>query len=103
MIIDDRTFGDSPSAIDMARIINEKGLNCRKPGRLLKKFNKIVADLNHVDVTTAIHVMHLVYKESFEKCESFEEPLNTFTRNILSTKFKEWQVRKNALGLKKNR
>jgi hypothetical protein len=45
----------------------------------------------------------LVYKEFFEKCESFEEPINTYTQNVLSTKFKEWQVRKNALGLKKNR
>lgn len=103
MKLDERTFGDSPAAIDMARIINERALNHRKPARLLNRFNKIIADLNHVDLTTAIHVMHLVYKESLEKCDLFEEPLNSFTQNILSTKFKEWQVRKNALGLKKNR
>ena len=103
MKLDERTFGDSPAAIDMVRIINERGLNHRKPGRLLHRFNKIAADLNHVDLTTAIYVMHLVYKESFKTCESFEEPLNTYTQNVLSTKFKEWQVRKNALGLKKNR
>jgi hypothetical protein len=103
MKLDERTFGDSPAAIDMARIINERGLNHRKPARLLNRFNKIIMDLNHVDLTTSIHVMHLVYKEFFEKCESFEEPLNTYTQNVLSTKFKEWQVRKNALGLKKNR
>jgi hypothetical protein len=103
MKLDERTFGDSPAAIDMARIINERGLNHRKPARLLNRFNKIIMDLNHVDLTTSIHVMHLVYKEFFEKCESFEEPLNTYTQNVLSAKFKEWQVRKNALGLKKNR
>ncbi len=103
MKLDERTFGDSPAAIDMARIINEKGLNPRKPARLLNRFNKIIADLNHVDLTTAIHVINLVYLESHEKCETFEEPLNTFTQNILSTKFKQWQIRKNALGLKKNR
>jgi hypothetical protein len=62
-----------------------------------------LVDLNHVDLTTAIHVVNLVYLESYEKCETFEEPLNTFTQNILSTKFKQWQIRKNALGLKKNR
>lgn len=103
MKLDERTFGDSPAAVDMARIINEKGLNPRKPARLLARFNKIIADLNQVDLTTAIHLMHLVYKESLDKCETFEEPLNTFTQNILSTKFKKWQIRKNALGLKKNR
>jgi hypothetical protein len=103
MKLDERTFGDSPAAVDMARIINEKGLNPRKPARLLARFDKIIADLNQVDLTTAIHLMHLVYKESLDKCETFEEPLNTFTQNILSTKFKKWQIRKNALGLKKNR
>jgi hypothetical protein len=103
MKLDDRTFGDSPAAINMVQIINERGLNPRKPSRLLNRFNKILVDLNHVDLTTAIHVVNLVYLESYEKCETFEEPLNTFTQNILSTKFKQWQIRKNALGLKKNR
>lgn len=96
MKLDEKTFGDSPAAIDMARVINERGLNHRKPSRLLNRFNKIITDLNHVDLTTSIYIMNLVYKESIDKCESFEEPLNSFTQNILSTKFKEWQIRKNA-------
>jgi hypothetical protein len=103
MRIDDRTFGDSPAGIKMVEIIVERDLNFRKPARLLNRFDKITNDLNHVDVTSAIHLMNLLYKESYEKCEAFDEPLNTYTQNVLSTKFKKWQIRKNALGLKKNR
>lgn len=103
MQIDYKTFGDSPAAIKMAQIIVERDLDFRKPARLLNRFDKITNDLNHVDVTSAIHLMNLLYKESCEKCEAFEEPLNTYTQNVLSTKFKKWQTRKNALGHKKNR
>jgi hypothetical protein len=103
MILDERTFGDSPAAIDMVRIINKRGLDSRKPRRLLNRFDKITSDINHVGITSAIHLMHLLYKESCEKCESFEEPLNSYTKNVLATKFKLWQLRKGALTPKKNR
>jgi hypothetical protein len=103
MKLDERTFGDSPAAITMVNIINERGLDSRKPARLLNRFDKIVNDINHVDVTSAIHLMHLLYKESYEKCETFEEPLNTYTQNVLATKFKIWQKRKTTLTPKKNR
>lgn len=103
MKIYDRTFGDSPAGIKMAQIIVERNLDFRKPARLLNRFDKITNDLNHVDVTSAIHLMNLLYKESYEKCETFIKPLDTYTQNVLSTKFKKWQVRKNALGIKKNR
>ena len=103
MKLNERTFGDSPAAITMVQIINERGLNTKKPGRLLTRFNKIIADLNHVDLTTAIHVMHLVYEESYDKCESFEEPLNSYTQNVLSSIFKQWLMRKRASEPKKNR
>ena len=103
MKLDDKTFGDSPAAIKMTQIIIERGLDFRKPARLLHRFDKIVNDLNNVDITTAIHLMNLLYKESYETCETFTEPLNTYTQNVLSTKFKKWQVRKNVFGLKKNR
>lgn len=103
MVLDERTFGDSPAAIDMAKIINETGLSPRKPARLLNRFNKIIMDLNHVDLTTSIHVMGLVYKESLEKCDDFEKPLDSYTKNILSTTYKVWVKRKNTLQPKKNR
>ena len=103
MKLDDRTFGDSPAGIKMVEIIIERNLDFRKPARLLNRFDRIIVEINHVEVTTAIHLMHLLYEESCEKCETFTKPLDTYTQNILSAKFKKWQVRKNALGLKKNR
>jgi hypothetical protein len=59
--------------------------------------------LNHVEITTAIHVMALVYQESIDNAKKFDDPLSSFTQNILSTTFKRWQERKNTFGLKKNR
>lgn len=103
MKLSDRTFGDSLAGIKMVEIIIERDLDFRKPARLLNRFDKITNDINHVDLTTAIHIMNLLYKESYEKCETFIKPLDTYTQNVLSTKFKKWQVRKNALGVKKNR
>ena len=101
--IDEKTFGDSLAAITMVQIINERGLNHKKPARLLTRFDKIANDLNHVDVTSAIHLMNLLYKESLEMCGSFEKPLDSYTQNVLSSKFKKWQIKKNALTPKKNR
>lgn len=103
MKLDKNTFGDSPAAIGLACIINERGLKPRKPARLLNRFNKIIMDLNNVDITTSIHIMKLVYHEFHKTCETFEEPLNTYTQNVLSTTYKKWQVRKNVKMLKKNR
>lgn len=99
----ENTFGDSPAAISMVKIINERGLNYRKSARLLTRFDKIINDINQVDTTSSIHIVNLLYKESHEICDSFIEPLNTYTQNVLSTKYKKWLVRKNALKPKKNR
>lgn len=96
MVLDKNTFGDSQVAIVMSKIINEKNLSPRKPARLLNRFNKIISDLKDVNLTTSIHLINLVYHESIEKCNNFEEPLNTYTKNILSGKYKEWQITKNT-------
>lgn len=92
--LDTTTFGNSPAAITMVKIINERGLSPRKPARLLTRFDKIIVDINHVEVMSARHIVKLLYKESFEKCNSFNEPLNTYTQNILTAKYKKWLVRK---------
>jgi hypothetical protein len=103
MKLDDNTFGDSPAAITLVKIINERGLNHRKPARLLNRFNKMISDLNHVDVVTSTHIMKLVYHEFMETCESFENPLNSYTQNVLTAKYRQWQIRKNIRIPKKKR
>jgi hypothetical protein len=102
-MLDSNTFGDSPAAIVLAKIINERNLKYKKIAKLLNDFNKTIGDINHVDTTTSIFLMGLIYRNSIDKCNSFDEPLNTYTKNVLSTIYKKWAVRKNAYKPKKNR
>lgn len=103
MNLDKNTFGDSPAAIVLVDIINERKLRSDKVTNILVSFNSKIRDLNGVNVTTAIYIMHLVYQDHINKCDSLPEPLNTYTKNVLSTIFKNWQKRKNVIQPRKNR
>ncbi len=102
-IIDKNTFGHSPAAIKLAEIVNEMGERSDKVSRILVHFNTIIKNLNGVDVTSAIYIMELAYKDHINKCDSLPTPLNTYTKSVLSTSYKLWQVRKNTKQPKKNR
>lgn len=102
-MINENTYGSSPAAVVLAKMINEKGFRTRKVGRILQDFNNVIANTNHVDVTTTIYLMKLAYNDSLKKCDSLETPFNTYTKNVLSTIYKVWCKRKNTLQPRKNR
>lgn len=103
MGLDRNTFGDSPAAIVLVDIINERKLRSDKVTKILVSFNSKIRDLNGVNVTTAIYIMHLAYQDHINKCDSLPEPLNTYTKNVLSAIYKNWQKRKNVRQPRKNR
>lgn len=103
MALDNNTFGDSPAAITLVKIINERNLRSDKVTNILVSFNSKIRDLNGVNVTTVTYIMSLIYQDHVKKCDSLPKPLNTYTKNVLSTIYKNWQVRKNVRQPRKKR
>lgn len=101
--LDKGTFGNSPAAIKLVEIINEKNVKPAKIAKILTSFDKILADISHVNVTSAIKIVSLLYKEYSNKCKTLESPLDTFTHNVLNTKYKMWLKKKNTQIPHKNR
>jgi hypothetical protein len=101
--LDKGTFGNSPAAIKLVEILNENNIRPTRVANILNSFDKILADISHVNVTSAIKIVTMLYKEYSKKCEFLESPLDTFTHNVLNTKYKMWLKKKNAQMPHKNR
>lgn len=101
--LDKGTFGNSPAAIKLVEIMNEKNVKPTKIAKILTSFDKILADISHVNVTSAIKIVGLLYTEYTIKCKTLESPFDTYTHNVLNTKYKMWLKKKNAQLPRKNR
>ena len=101
--LDKGTFGDFPAAIKIVELMNERRLRPGRIARILTSFDKMLADISHVNVTTGITIAGLLYKEFTVRCKSLESPFDTYTHNVISTKYKMWLKKKNAQMPRKNR
>lgn len=88
-----RTFGCSPAAIRLAELINEKNHNPRKIARTLEAFNRLLSELTKVDSKIGFGIAHTMYLNYCNYCNTLPVPFDTYTRNVLSTNYKVWQVK----------
>ncbi len=103
-MIDKHTYGDSPAAIDLVRIIQENDLHyfvTRKITRILNGFNNVLVATNHVEKKYLIQLIALVYEDFEKKCDSLDERVISHTKTVLRTTYKNWQRRKNIHRIKK--
>lgn len=90
MKLDERTFGDSPAAITLAKLINESGVKSHKISRLLNHFNLTLKELGKIDTKVSIGTARVVYENYKKSCETIPAPFSTYTANVLNTKYKCW-------------
>lgn len=87
-MIDKNTFGESPASIVLCDMLNQTGYNSRKIGRLFNNFDKVIIETSSVDLKIRMILVELYYNESLTKCDNFPTPLNTYSKNVLSGKYK---------------
>jgi hypothetical protein len=89
-MLDLKTFGDSPAAVVLVKIINERNLKFNRVSRLLEEFNRTLNSVNKLPNQTARILINLYYKDALIRCERFESPLDIYTKNVITTIFKKW-------------
>lgn len=89
-MLDLGTFGNSPAAINLAKIMNERDYPSRKVGRLLESFNRNLNELSKLDKKINIGIGKILYQHYSLKCVDFPTPIDTYTHNVLNTSFKKW-------------
>ena len=69
--LESRTFGDTPAAIRLTQLINEKGIHQRdisKIGKSLSTFSRVLNELEKTDTRIRIgvaHIMYIYYRELY--------------------------------------
>lgn len=89
-MIDEKTFGDSPAAIVLAKQLNERNIKLPKINKLLSDFNRTLHELEKIDSRIGLGLAHSSYKSFSEKCKTLPYPFATFTANVLDTNYKKW-------------
>ena len=84
------TFGKSPAAITLAKILanNEKQLG--KVGKTLSTFNMILNELTKVDTKIRFGLAMLVYKKYKALAKTYPMDHATYMSNVISTRYKVW-------------
>ncbi len=92
------TFGNSPSAIKLVEIINEKQYKHHgKIGKSLTKFNLTLNQLDTVkDIKIKFSLAALAFNYFRNIIKKYEMPYNTFTDNVLNSNYKKWLAKHNG-------
>lgn len=100
---DDYTFGNSPAAVALIKLINESDVKPTKITKILTSFNLLLRELEKVNSRVAFSVAHSMYKSYKKGCEDLPAPFASYTANVLNTKYKCWLKANKAHVPYKNR
>lgn len=102
-LLDRNTFGSSLGAITLVDIINERGINYKKIGALLNKFNKNLGVLNILPNENRLYLGGLIFENAKKRCEDFDTEMCSYTKNVLTAKYNVFRKNNRAYVAKKNR
>lgn len=91
------TFGNSPAAINLVKILNETNFQTKKISSIYAKFNHTLHELEKIDSKIAIGLAKILYMNHKAKYFSdYPEDIKTHCLNVLSMYFKVWLKKQNA-------
>lgn len=95
-MLDIGTYGNTPAAIKLVEIINEKNINSYPIGKLLCAFNTTLNELTKINSRIGIGLVKMVYMQSSEKAKKLNPEISSYVQNVLSTKYKLWIKERNG-------
>lgn len=102
-MLDSGTFGNSPAAITLVDIINEKNIPHAKIGKTLSGFNLMLNELSKLDTKISVGLAHIIYIDYKSKMNEFPSEVRTFIENLITAKFRIWMKENRGQKPKKHR
>ena len=92
------TFGNTPAAISLARILNETqdSKSSRKVSKTLDNFNFALNEMVKMDKDVMFSVATVVYKYYLDTKLELPTLIKSYMNNVLSTQYKKWQIKHGA-------
>lgn len=106
IFVDDKTFGDTPAAVSLARILSEtddiKSLS--KVGRSLANFNELLRELTKVNKDHRYYLAEIALRNLVQN-EHRELPVKveSYFKNCVKTAYKKWFNKHQGITKNKNR
>lgn len=103
--LDDGTFGNTPAAISLARILNETEdiKSLRKVSRRLQCFGQMLNELNEIDPKISPAIVQIIFKKFVDEDMEVPHKVLTYTRNIITGYYRAWMTQNEGFKQKKNR
>lgn len=91
-MIDKGTFGNTPAAIKLAEIINERNIPYRRIGNLLGTFNTILNEMSNVHSKVSITVVKIIRDKFLLDADKFPLEVRSYVKNLIIGKYRHWMV-----------
>jgi hypothetical protein len=95
-MIDLYTYGNSPAAVTLAKIINEKNIPSKKISRLIDKFGYTLNELAKIDRRISFGLAKIIYLQRNDIIKDYPIEIRTYLANVIATKYRIWLVTQKA-------
>lgn len=99
------TFGKSPAAKTLAKILHETNdkKNLAKVSKILSNFNTTLNELSKIDSKVGFYLGRVVYMKTKQECEKYPDTFKTYFMNVLTASYRQWLADNNSTTPRKLR
>ncbi len=89
-MLENFTFGNSPAAVTLVKIINDNNISPIKIGKLLANFNHTLKELSKIDTKVSISLVTVFYHQKMEVINTYPIIVKSYLKNVVTTKYRMW-------------
>lgn len=101
--MENKSFGTSPAALVLSEMLIEDKKNAAKVSMLLNSFSRTLHELTKIDSRIALGIAKNTLEIFDKKSQHFPVEYNSFIRNVIRGRYKNWFLEQNGIQSYNNR